>query len=110
MKDRWRKSYATSTGTTAMSEAAAAPRSLPCCASGGEVEAREHGWQEATRAGRGAPLARESFTREGGYRIALRLFDGSEPPTAHHASSSTATLVDGRSCTCAAPVEGTAAP
>ncbi|MWJ79525.1 LacI family transcriptional regulator [Clavibacter michiganensis subsp. michiganensis] len=56
---------------------------------GGEVEAREHGWQDATRAAGlpDGPLAREPFTREGGYRGALRLFGGSDRPTALFASS-----------------------
>jgi len=56
---------------------------------GGEVEAREHGWQDATRAAGlpDGPLAREPFTREGGYRGALRLFGASDRPTALFASS-----------------------
>jgi LacI family transcriptional regulator len=56
---------------------------------GGEGEARESGWLDATRAAGlpDGPLAREPFTRGGGYAGALRLFAGADRPTALFASS-----------------------
>ncbi|MWJ37109.1 LacI family DNA-binding transcriptional regulator [Clavibacter michiganensis] len=56
---------------------------------GAEVEARERGWHDATRAAGlpDGPIAREVFTREGGYLGTLRLFGGSDRPTALFASS-----------------------
>jgi LacI family transcriptional regulator len=56
---------------------------------GAETEARERGWQDATRAAGlpDGPLVREPFTREGGYRGALRMYGGSDRPTALFASS-----------------------
>ncbi len=56
---------------------------------GAEVEARERGWHDATRAAGlpDGPIAREGFTREGGYLGTLRLFGGSDRPTALFARS-----------------------
>ena len=56
---------------------------------GPEGEVREHGWLDATRAAGlpDGPLAREPFTRAGGYRGAMRLFGGADRPTALFASS-----------------------
>jgi LacI family transcriptional regulator len=56
---------------------------------GAETEAREWGWQDATRAAglSDGPIAREPFTRRGGYDGAMRLFGGSDRPTALFASS-----------------------
>ena len=53
------------------------------------ADQREQGWQSATRTAGlpDGPLARTSFSREGGYEAANRLLDTRNPPTAIFASS-----------------------
>ena len=53
------------------------------------ADRREQGWQSATRTAGlpDGPLARASFTREGGYEAANRLLDTRNPPAAIFASS-----------------------
>ena len=53
------------------------------------ADQREQGWQSATRSAGlpDGPLARTSFSREGGYEAANRLLDTRNPPTAIFASS-----------------------
>lgn len=53
------------------------------------VDARERGWEAATRAAGlpDGPIARESFSREGGYAGAQRLLTARNPPSAIFASS-----------------------
>ena len=53
------------------------------------ADQREQGWQSATRAAGlpDGPLARTSFSREGGYEAANRLLNTRNPPTAIFASS-----------------------
>jgi LacI family transcriptional regulator len=57
--------------------------------SASHLEARERGWTAATRsAGLGdGPIARDDFTRAGGYRAGLRLFSSPHPPGAAFVSS-----------------------
>jgi LacI family transcriptional regulator len=52
-------------------------------------DTREQGWQAATRAAAlpDGPIAREAFTRDGGYAAARRLLAARNPPTAIFASS-----------------------
>jgi LacI family transcriptional regulator len=55
----------------------------------GDVEPRERGWLQATRdAGlNDGPIARDEFSRRGGYQAGLRLFSGADWPHAVFVSS-----------------------